>query len=53
MKYVYTKKAEENALEHGLTDRKEGQPATYGYEPVENYGIAMAWLKKGYIIEAE
>ena len=51
--YVWTKKAEEVSAAYGIT-RKEGEPATVGYEPIENcVPIRIAWLEAGYIVEVE
>lgn len=51
--YVYTEKAERRAKELGLDERKAGAIACFGREPLTEGMIAQAWIKKGYIKEAE
>ena len=51
--YVYTEKAERRAKELGLDERKVVAIACLGYEPLTDGMIARAWLKKGYIKEAD
>ena len=50
MKYVYTELGESRAKELGFTDRKAGEPAFCGREPVTGT-TAKAWEEKGYIKE--
>ena len=52
MKYVYTEFGEAKAKELGFTDRKAGQVAFCGKEPVTG-PTAKAWEAKGYITKEE
>jgi len=48
--YVYTQKGQERAEEIGVEPRTAGQPAYFGYEPLElHQPVAKAWLAKGYV----
>ena len=50
MTYVYTEMAETRAKELGFDDRRAGETAYYGHEPID--GVAAKWwLEKGYIRE--
>ncbi len=51
-KYIYTEKAEKEAKKLGLEERKAGTIARFGHQPLQGGSIAVAWKKKGYIIEA-
>ena len=46
--YIYTEKGEAKAKELGFTDRKAGEIAFCGREPVTGT-TAKAWEAKGYI----
>ena len=48
MKYVYTELGESRAKELGFTDRKAGEIAFCGMEPVTGT-TAKAWEAKGYV----
>lgn len=50
--YVYTELGESHARELGFTDRKAGEPAFCGKEPVTGT-TAKAWEAKGYIRRVE
>ena len=52
MLYIYTVKGESRAKELGFTDRKAGEPAFCGREPVTGT-TAKAWEAKGYITKEE
>ena len=52
MLYIYTEKGEAKAKELGFTDRKAGQVAFFGKEPVTGT-TAKAWEAKGYITKEE
>ena len=50
-KYVYTEKGEKRAKELGLEERKAGTVAMLGHKQLEGGVIAIAWKKKGYVVE--
>lgn len=52
MMYVYTEKGEARAKQLGYTDRKAGDMAFCGREPVTG-PTAKAWEAKGYIVKKE
>ena len=49
--YVYTEKGEKRAKELHLDERKAGNMAFCGYEPLHIVGsdIAKGWLARGYV----
>lgn len=49
--YLWTDKAEKEAKEKGLDERKAGTQAMFGGEPLTGGMTATAWKEKGYIEE--
>lgn len=49
--YLWTDKAEKEAIEKGLDERKAGTQAMFGGEPLTGGMTATAWKEKGYIEE--
>ena len=51
--YYWTEKAEAKAKELGFNDRKAGEVAYFGHEPLHGGMIAQAWKQKGYIVKGD
>lgn len=52
IKWLWTKKAEEFAIDHGFEPRTENTPAMLAGEELGQYA-PKSWLEHGYIKEAE